>query len=129
MVLLKSSKDRWNAANYTQIKASVNPEIAAAFKAACAANERSIASVLSGFMVEYSQTSVRALPASNPYDTKRKRRKALKAIISQMELLMEAEEAYKENIPENLQNSKWYEAAEQSLMLMEETIDTMGDIY
>jgi len=48
-------KDRWNASHYTQIKVSVNPDTATAFKEACAVNGVSMASILSEFMDEYNE--------------------------------------------------------------------------
>ena len=42
---------------------------------------------------------------------------------------MAAESAFIENVPENLQGSKWHDAAEQSYALMQEAIDIMTEIY
>ena len=124
-----SSKDRWNAARYTQVKISINTDTAAVFKAACALNNVSMDSVLSEFMAAYSEKGVKASANVKPFATRKKRRKAIKDIISQMEELMSAEEDYKENIPENLQGSKWYEAAEQSLNQVQEAIYLLEEAY
>ena len=146
-----SPKDRWNASHYVQVKISAKPEIAAAFKAACSAADVSLASVLSEFMIEYSQNSntgvqgnkdgtsmvkprlcrtcYKAKPDANIFSTRRKRRAAVKAIISEMEQIALAEEKSKDNIPENLQSSITYEAAEESLELLEQVIELLGEIY
>jgi hypothetical protein len=122
-------KDRWNASHYTAIKVSVNPDIAAAFKAACADKNLSMASVLSNFMAEYSQSASNLKPVSESPSTRRKRRAIVKGMIIQMAQLIAAEEAYRDNIPDNLQGSKWYIAAEHSLDMMQEAITILEDIY
>ena len=120
-------RDRWNAAHYAQVKVSVKPDLAADFKAACAANGVSIASVLSGFMAKYTKTAPK--PKADPYGNRRRRRKLVAGIIAQMEQLIVAEETYKDSVPENLQGAKWHEAAEHSLAVMQEIIDLLHDIY
>jgi len=124
------SKQRWNASNYTQVKLSVKPDIAASFKAACAANEVSMASVLSAFMGEYSHAPNNGKkPSVAPFANKRLRRGAVKAVIKQMEQIVLAEEHYRDSIPENLQGGVRYEAADQSIDIMYEVIDLLNDIY
>ena len=146
-----SAKDRWNASHYVQVKISTKPEIAAAFKAACTAADVSLASVISKFMIDYSQNSItgaqgdkdgtstakprkcrtcyKANPDADIFSTRRKRRAAVKAIISEMEQIAVAEENSKDNIPENFQSSKTYEAAEESLDLLGQAIELLGEIY
>ena len=123
------SKQRWNAEHYTQIKVCIMPETADAFKAACAAAGVSMASVLSKFMADYSQTPIKSKTSNDIFATRRKRRGVIKDIISQMEQLALAEERYRDNIPENLQNSKTYDAADQSVSVLYEIIDLLGEIY
>jgi len=123
------TKQRWNAAHYTQIKVSVDPETATAFKNACAAADVSMASVLSKFMADYTQQSLKEKPPSDPFATRRQRRNTIKTIISQMEKVALAEECYRDNIPENLQGSKRYDDADQSLAAMHEVIELMSEIY
>ena len=127
--ITSSAKDLWNAAHYTQVKVSVCPETAAAFKAACKNSNCSMASVLSKFMEDYSQAATKSKKQANPVPSRRKRRNSVKSIIANMEQLMLEEEAYKDNIPENLQGSKWYDAAEQSISIMQEAIDLLYEIY
>jgi len=95
-----ASKQRWNALNYTQVKISVRPELAAAFKSACAEAGASMASVLAGFMASYSQFPAKRDPLVDPYATRKQRRRAVEALISQMDSLALAEESYRDNIPE-----------------------------
>ena len=145
-----SAKDRWNASHYVQVKISTKPETAAAFKAACAAADVSIASVLSRFMSEYSQNSstsgnsgaddsrqaprlcrtcYKANLDDNPFSTRRKRRAAIKAIILQIEQIAAAEKTSRDNIPKNLQESDVYEASDESLGLLDEVKELLAEIY
>ena len=99
-------KDRWNAEHYTQIKVSVKPETAAAFKAACAASDASMSAVLSQFMQKYSGKAAPKGGYAPDLSTKRQRRAAVSNIIDQLEWVLDNEELYRDNIPENLQASE-----------------------
>ena len=122
------SKQRWNAAHYTQVKISVAPEVASAFKAACAGYGVSMANVLSKHMAEYSDIAGKS--KRNPeYATKRQRRAAVKSIMGQLVLIRDAQERCRDNIPENLQDSDIYEVADESVSMLDEAIDLLGSIY
>jgi hypothetical protein len=122
------AKTRWNARHYKQVKGAVEPGTASAFKDACEKAGQSMASVLSSFMMEYSATTADK-PTASPLSTRRKCRDAVKRLIVRMEEIRDAEERSKENIPENLHGAGAYEAAEESINVMEEVIDLMGTIY
>jgi hypothetical protein len=81
------AKHRWNCDHYTQIKVSVQPEIAAEFKKKCQAKGVSMASEISRFM-----NKVNKKP--NTYSTRQLRRKALASAIAQLEEIREAEKQY-----------------------------------
>lgn len=123
------SKQRWNADHYTQIKVSVSREIASTFKAACEAANVSMASRLSQFMADYSAITVKNKPPSDTVATRRQRRNTVSSLIRQMEQVRDAEERYRDNIPENLQGSVVYDSADQSVSLMNEAIDLLETIY
>ncbi len=119
-----AAKQRWNARHYTQVKVSVAPEIATAFKEKCLQNGVSMASVLSRFM------SAQTYPPLKPlYDTRQKRRKALRGILDQLHAIKDAEQVYLDNIPPNLQSSKLFEAAELTVATLEEAISLLEDAY
>ena len=122
------AKMRWNAKNYTQVKVAVDPGTASAFKAACEKAERSMASVLSAFMAEYCAL-IEGKPTADPLSTRRKRRDAVKGLAVRMGQIRDAEERSKENIPENLRGAGAYEAAEDSIGIMEDVIDLMESVY
>lgn len=64
----------------------------------------------------------------------RERRKNIQSIINQLQELAGAieeiqyeEEEYRDNIPENLQSSERYEAAEEAVSNLEEAISTLEE--
>jgi O-succinylbenzoate synthase len=124
------AKTKWNSEHYSQIKFSVPPEAAALFKSACAASSVSMASVLTRFIAEYTQSACQAeLEAADYVSTKRKRRRAIEEMASRMEAIRYAQECAKDNMPENLHGSAAYEAAEESVGKMDEVIELLMEIY
>jgi hypothetical protein len=122
------AKKRWNDRHYTQVKVSVDPDVAVAFKRECAAANVSMAAVLTGFMTEYSNAAQKHKPAPD-YSTRRVRRAAMMRIVRQMEQIMAAEEQYRDNIPENLRGSVVFDKADESVSLLEEALELLGCIY
>jgi len=123
------AKQRWNSSHYAQIKVSVSPELAEAFKAKCKAENVSMASKISQFMIaETSESRPGTLP-SHPCSTRPKRRRALEVQIEKLVEIMEAERSYMENIPENLQSSRFFEAAELTVSALEEALDILAEAY
>ena len=124
------AKTKWNAEHYKQIKVFVDPIIAAAFKTACARAGCSMAGELSRLMAEYSAAVKERKPAAvDTVSTRSKRHKAVNSLIVQMEQIRNAEENYQSNIPDNLRNSSRNEAAEQSISIMDDVIELLGEIY
>jgi len=123
------AKQRWNSSRYAQVKVSVRPELAEAFKAKCKAENVSIASEISRFMTMETCGRAAKTPLQDPYSTRAKRRKELNGLIGKLEAIMESEQSYMENIPENLQTSRYYEAAEQSVSALEEALDILAEAY
>lgn len=124
------AKTKWNAAHYKQIKISVDPDLAATFKAECEAANVSMAGELSRFMSEYCAVAKkRNMAASDDVSTRRKRRKTVTAIARKMEQVRDAEMRYCDNVPENLRGSVAYESTEESISKMDEVIDLLETIY
>jgi rRNA maturation protein Rpf1 len=123
-VTSNESKQRWNKKHYTQVKVSVPHEIAEAFKSRCVAADVSIASEITNFM-----RNSRPKKTGPDVTTRQKRRKAVLAVILQVEAVADAEQEYMENIPINLQNSERYEAAEQAVSALEEALCILHNIY
>jgi hypothetical protein len=129
MMPSNDAKQRWNAAHYAQVKISVNKDIAVSFKAACAANGKSQASVLEKFMAEYSKLPPKKTEMPDMLETRKKRRTAVKTIAARLEDVLTAEEHFYSNVPDNLHGSKWHEASESSISTIQEILDLLSDIY
>ena len=113
----------------TQVKVSVKPEVAAAFKSACEANDVSMATTLSDFMSQYSGIATQKGNYAPNLSTRRQRRAFVQAIRQQLERVRDNEEIYRDNIPENLQGGSAFETAEQCIAALEEVLDLLGSAY
>jgi hypothetical protein len=108
---------------YTQIKFSIKPSIVSEFKAKCRFANVSMASEISRFM------SGQAITKKQDTTTRQHRRKAIKSMVKELEEIMDAEQRYMDNIPENLQSSRTYEAAEQTVQALEEALGILTEAY
>jgi hypothetical protein len=122
------AKKRWNAKNYTVIKVYAAPDVAAAFKAVCAASDVSMNGKLTKYMSEY--TGIDGKKSAEPdYSTRRRRRSAVKSLTDQIEQIRAAEERYRDNIPENLQGSVVYDTADEYVSMLDEAVELLRSIY
>jgi len=108
----------------TQVKVSVPAHIAADFKAACLNSGVSMASVLSQYMAKYCNVSDKHSSAT-ALSTKRQRRAAIAKAIIRLQQILRAEEGYRDRIPQNLQASSVFDAAEQWVAVLEEVIESL----
>ena len=113
-------------AKLMQVKVSIDPQIAAAFKSACADTNVSMAAELSRFMSEYANGTVKRKAAPN-YSTRRHRRTAIKAIIKELEQIRACEERVRDRTPDNLQESSNFEATENAISALDEGIDILNE--
>jgi len=111
----------------TQVKITVDTVLASSFKAACITSNASMAGAISKFMADYINAAADKKPAPD-YSTRRKRRAAVKLVIKQLEQIKAGEERYIDNMPENLQGSVLYEAAEEYISLIEEAVSLLDSI-
>jgi hypothetical protein len=125
------AKDQYNRANYTQVKVHIKPDIAVAFKAACEADNVSMASEISRFMASRASAVKVSMPSEKDLLTSRGGRRKLTASITQtLKQIKDAEEQYRdEGIPANLQGSIRYANAEQSIQVLEEILNIIADAY
>jgi len=130
MPMGNDARTQWNAKKYTQVKVYVNPDVAADFKAACATRGESMASVMSRAMLDYCGKKpgkkLRANAAAPDYSTRGKRRAALRFHAEQVEAIRDAEETYKDNIPETLQGGQRYDDATQTVEALDEAVDALS---
>ena len=124
------SRKRWNATNYKQMNIAVRPDLSENFRTACERNQIPMREVLTGFMAAYSTAP--ALPKSPKrpsYNERRQRRKAVADVLAQLVEIRNAEENYKENIPENLKTSSRYESAEHAVDALGEAIELLESAF
>lgn len=124
-----SAKQRWNSIHYRQVKVWVPPETAAAFKARCVAEGVSMAGEIAGFMEGRAGDPPGRGRPSFRVDTRQHRRKAVSRLIGQVMAVRGAESLYQMRIPENLEGSCRYEAAEQALAALDEAMECLGQAY
>jgi hypothetical protein len=113
-----------------QLKISIERDLAERFKASCTARGVSMASEISRFMRESSGTSLSspmAMPDST--STRRRRSNAAARIAVCLRAIAEAEEDYKENIPENLKSGVAYDAAAAAVDALEEAISLLEEAF
>lgn len=125
-------KQRYNEANYKQVKVSVRPTIANAFKSACEDRKQTQAKVLTNAMIEYVSADLaldKQTKTADPYSTRPKRRKAVAIILDQLERIRDAEQTYLDNMPENLSESERAESARENVAVLDEAIDQLGTAF
>jgi len=120
------------SALHTQLKISIEPDLAESFKAACMNAGVSMAAELSALIA--ARIGVTAKPSVKParpagYDSRPKRRYHVSQIITQLEDIREHEDAYLDRIPENLQSGSAYENAELSIDILDQVIDLLNEAY
>ena len=118
-----------NNAKLRQLKITADSELIFAFKNACTLTGISMASALSLFMADYSNTSLSRMNALPDYSTRRKCRAAVYKIIKQLEQIKTGEEIRRDNTPENLQGAAAYDTAEEAISSLEEAIDTLSTFW
>lgn len=103
------------------MKVSVDSELAEGFKLVCAAEGVSMTDEISRFME--ARTGVRRY-GQNPgrISTRRRRRKAVRDIIIFLHSVADAEETYRDNIPENLRGGDAFDAAEEAIEAINEAV-------
>lgn len=116
---------------YKQVKISVDSALAESFKSVCARDGVSVTSELARFMRMRisTQNPVPAAKARIATRTRGQRRKAMMIVISELTMIKDAEEAYMDNIPENLCSGPAGEAAEQTVQTLEEAIALLEDAF
>jgi len=131
MPMNNDARTKWNAKQYAQVKVSVAPNLASEFKAACAARGESLAAVISRAMLDYCgrKPGMRPKAAAPDYSTRGKRRTALRFHADKVEAIRDAEETYKDNIPESLQGGLRYDDAVQTVDALDEAVDALSRAF
>jgi len=66
---------------------------------------------------------------THDFSTRRKRRAAVNLIVGHLENIVAAEEAYRDNIPDNLLGSDLYDTADEYICLLDEAAELLRSIY
>jgi hypothetical protein len=115
-------------AEYKQVKISVDPQVAAAFKTACAKAGVSMAGELTQFM-RGKTGKLETQSKSQKMTTRKTRRKAAQRILSELNMLLGNEETYMDRIPDNLQGGIAYESALQTVDLLGQVIELLEEAF
>ena len=124
-----AAKQKWNASHYVQVKFSVKPETAAAFKAACASAGDTMASVLSAFMLRHAGKPNEQNTAPVNVKTLKDRRKTAIYVHNIIAALIDAEEMFYKNAPANLRDSERYDMAQERVDRLEEALAAIDAVY
>jgi hypothetical protein len=117
---------------YTQVKVSVNPSLAADFKQACIRTGVSMSGELSTFMAQKTNQLTeesKRLHRRECLATRGLRRRAVAVIVSRLEDICAAEEDYMQRIPENLQGGNACVAATQAVDALNSAIDMLNEAF
>ena len=63
------------------------------------------------------------------YESRRKRRAAVKSIHARLLAIRTAEQTYLDNVPDNFQDSKSFEVGENAVEVLGEVIDLLSEAY
>jgi hypothetical protein len=124
------AKQRWNKEHYSQVKVSVFPSVAQGFKEACALSDTSMSAELVRFMAAYANATDE-LPAAvtekrqAQIKSRQGRRRLLLDIFGQLQDIRDAEEAYRDSIPENM--AERIRCAEEGLDALGGALEGLGD--
>ena len=107
----------------TQVKFTIEADIVSPFKARCASEGVSMASVISQFMETCKPTKI----AAAKIDTRPQRKKAVTEYIDLIGRLMHMEEQYRDAIPEQFVSR--FETADNSCEQLAQAISCLEDAY
>ena len=110
-----------------QLKIWIDPALAEAFWKRCACAGTSMAKEISGFMTQRVDGSLPAFALR--LATRKDRRMTIQRIMAELEAVRDAEERYMDNIPDNLQGGGAYEAANETVEIIEQAITLLEDAF
>jgi hypothetical protein len=87
-----------------------------------------MAGVLSEYMAKHGGISSKINASSLALSSKRQRRTELAKVIRQLERIRDSEEGYRDRIPENLQTSAVFEAADEWITNLDEVLELLGNL-
>jgi hypothetical protein len=112
-----------------QVKIHAEPGLANAFKALCEKGGTSVTAELSAYMRRRTGLKEPTAATGNNIDRRRQRKAAMFGIIRALEKIRDAEESYRDSIPENLSGCPMAEAADEAVARLTEAIETLSEVY
>jgi len=106
-----------------QVKFTIEADIVSAFKSRCAAEGVSMASVVK----EWMRNSILVKESNTDHQTRPHRRKAVFEIIGLLNVIMDSEARYRDNIPEHF--TQRYEVADNACDLLAEAISCLEEAF
>jgi hypothetical protein len=123
-----SAKEAGIMAEYIQIKVAIKPAIAEPYKAACRKSGVKIAADLAAYMAGRAGKLER-LAHRRAVCSRGMRRARLSRVIGELESIMDEEAAYRDSIPENLQNGRHCESAGETIQALDEALDRLREAF
>jgi hypothetical protein len=112
-----------------QVKIYAEPELADAFKSLCIKNKTSVTAELSEYMRKRTHLTAPVAVTGHSMERRWQRKAATQRIVLLLEKIRDAESAYLDRIPENLQNGPMAEAASEAIKRLDAAIDELTDAY
>jgi hypothetical protein len=112
-----------------QVKIYTEPEVAEAFKNLCASGGTSVTAELCEYMRKRTHLKQPAAVTGTGTDKRWQRKAATHRIILLLEKIRDAEESYRERIPENLSGGPPAEAADETVRCIDEAGDALEEAY
>jgi hypothetical protein len=125
----KASKQRWNEEHYKQVKTVAALETIDAFKTVCAAAGQSVNGAITRYMEASVKGGLGRKPPTLRLATRPQRRMSVRAVLSALRSIRDAEADYAERIPDNFRGGERYEASEQSVDALDEAIGLLDEAY
>ena len=126
------AKRKWNKEHYTNVTAAMKPEMAAELKQRCQEGSKSVTSVITELVAEYLSMEVpspKGKAEKKVTGNRRRRSRDLKEHIAAIESILDGEEEYLSNVPENLQGGIRYENASESIEHLRTALDELREVY
>jgi hypothetical protein len=112
-----------------QIKIYAEPELAEAFKSLCSKSDTSVTAEINEYMRKRTHMKEPATVTGSRTEKRWQRRAAARRITSLLEDIRNAEESYRDRIPENLSGCSMAETADETVRCLEEAIGLIQDAY
>jgi hypothetical protein len=112
-----------------QVKIYAEPDLADAFKTLCEKSGTSVTAELSAYMRKRTRLKEPTVSTGGRTDKRWQRKAIVRGIIDRLEKVRDAEEHYRDSIPENLCGGSLAEAADEAVARLTEAAETLSDAY